>query len=303
MQAGSYDEPKNPLPIRAKVLCVIVVYVPPGKKESWVARSSHDPKDVAYYDENKLETVKFTLACHEHYDPGVDYDIVLINNGTRDPETLEFLKNYKGKRVREVCERENVGFSFGGFKWAWERYGEEYDYYLFTEQDGAPSKDGWLAEIVQTFLSDRQIGAVGNFVEARHLDEAGEFFQRMRTLHPTLKDRDWMCNLDGFMTFTSSAVLRRCGELFVFPVRGNTDEEYDAVWNELCFQQPILESGYKIVSFFDGKHIIWKGEYVKDSDPCFDSLPMEQIAPVVLGHVRNLDPRAKEHFNWYHANI
>lgn len=293
MQSGQYLDPKNPVERGAKILNVICTYVPKGQEEGCPAFSSCGGEAIRYV-ENKLDTIKFNLACHKHFMAGLDYEIIIVDNDSQDPETLEFLKDCG----YPVYHRENSGFSFGAFKWAWEKFGDKYDYYLFTEQDGVPAKHNWLLEIVAKFLGERDVGAVGNFVESRHIKESGQFFEDMAKAHPTLKDRDWMCNFDGFMTFTSSKILKQCGDIFLIPVTGE-DIEGKANWNELYFQQPILELGYKIVSFFDGQHILWKGQYVKDLGQDFVDLPLSNLAPIILAHPGLLYDKMKDYFNWY----
>lgn len=299
MREGHYDNPKYPVEKRAKILCVICTYVPVGGYEmNCPGLSSHNHHKKILYAENKIDTVKFNLACHKHYKPGVDYEIAIVDNESPEPEFRKYLRELV-KEGYKVYKRPNVGFSFGAFQWAWKQFGRKYDYYLFCEQDGVPAKDNWLRDVLVYFHGEPNVGAVGNFVESRTISESKDFFRDMAKACSLLKDRDWMCNFDGFFSFTSSTVLEECNGPFVFDLKGQALIEARATWNELCFHQPILEAGYKLISYFDLKHILWKGQYVLDHDPRFDRLPLSRVAPLVLAHPRLLDPRARELFKWY----
>lgn len=221
MTEGYYTDPKHQN-VQPKIACIIPVYVA--------------VKDYGAYVEDKLETILLTLKAHEYFKAGVDYDIILVNHGGC-PELP-----YK------TIHKENFGYSFGAYKQAWEEFGDLYDFYLFHEDDIAPAKNKWLSEILLKFMSDKSIGAVGNFVEGRSCEENGS---------PQLWDvmnhkRDMMYNLDGSYTFTSSKILKevdKIGGLPVFEVGQNTSKKPS--FNECVFQSPILELGYKIVSFED----------------------------------------------------
>lgn len=289
---GQYTNPKHGIKIRPKIVNVIVTHVPLGQIEVCPATSHIPGKDHEMYTENKLETIRFNLACHKHYKAGMDYDIVIVDNGSEDGETKSYLRELEDGGMR-VFRRENRGFSFAGFKYAWDKLKDKYDYFLFNEQDGVPSKDNWLLEIMQKFHSESDVGAVGNNVESFDLERE---YKELRTLCPYIGDRRFTYNLDGFMTFTSAKILRQVDEiggLFVLPVEG----DHRAERNELIFQQPILELGYKIASFHDGNHIVYAGVQFLDEDPEYDGIPKENLSPMMLAHTRLFV--LKDHFGWY----
>jgi len=291
LASGKYTDPKYGIKIKPKIVNVVVTYVRPGQTERCRARSNISDL-YADYTENKLETIKFNMACHKHYKSGVDYQIVVVDNGSPDEATQKYLRDLEEEGIK-VFRRENIGFSFAGFKYAWEQLKDDYDYFLFTEQDGVPSKDNWLLEILQKFHSEEDIGAVGNNVEKHNLTEV---FGEIKELCPYIKERNAIYNLDGHMTFTSSTILRqvdKIGGLFVLPVMGDKEAEK----NEITFQQPILELGYKITSFHDGNHRCYWDCYFLDEDPEHKNIPSGNITPIVLSHTRFFV--LKDHFGWY----
>ncbi len=294
LKSGQYTDPKYGIKTKPKIVNVIVTYVPPGQIERCRANSSIEEDLRSDYVENKLESIKFNLACHKYYQAGVDYEIVIVDNGTEEAAAQSYLELLEKTGIK-VLRRENIGFSFGGYKYAWEKLGSDYDYFLFSEQDIVPSKDNWLLEILQKFHSEREVGVVGNNVESFDLIE-DQGFSNLRELCPYIQKREKTYNLDGSFTFTSSTILRqvdKIGGLFVLPVIGDKYAER----NELIFQQPILELGYKIVSFHDGNHICFWNDLLLDVDPEYKNIPKENIAPMVLAHTRLF--ALKDHFGWY----
>lgn len=305
MYIGYYPDPINKIQIQKKslkqerVLVVIPVYVGPQARSVY-QNFDEDMQRQNNWIDDKLESIKFTLKCHEFFKTAVPYDIVLVNNGTEDEDAIAYYST-TGYRV---YNRENEGFSFGAWKWYWENFGRNdiYSHYLFQEADYSPCKDYWLEEIIDEFYKDDQIGAIGNVLETRGIETADAPFEIYTTdnenlINTFLKDihthRNWMCNLDGCYTFTSKDILKevdKYGGLRVLPCTGgNTSErQYSASTNELLFQQPILELGYKIAGFghqeFSRSDRIYffgirNGNLVRD----FDS---KKLVPIVSGNTR-----------------
>jgi glycosyltransferase involved in cell wall biosynthesis len=294
LKSGKYTDPKYGIKVKSKIVNVIVTHVPLVQTVEYAVNSNQKKHTRVYYYENKLESIKFNLACHKHYKAGADYEIVIVDNESRDKATQEYLELLEKEGIK-VLRRENIGFSFAGFKYAWDKFKNDYDYFLFNEQDGVPAKDDWLVEILNKFHSEKDIGAVGNNVES--FDLTWEF-PELKNLCPYIGERNTIYNLDGFMTFTSSTVLRevdKIGGLFTLPVRGRKNAER----NELIFQQPILELGYKIVSFHDGNHLCYSDFYYPDEDSEYKNMPLENVTPMVLADTRLFV--FKNYFNWYTA--
>lgn len=296
---GFYENPTNKLEHPAKIAVVICTFV--GKQvESVPGRfREREGTDHVQFDENKLDLLKFNLACHEHYEAGVDYELIIVDNSSVNQATNEFLSGLKYK----VIKRENTGFSFGGYQYVWEMFKDKYDYYLFCEQDIVPCKDNWLKEVVLRFLSDKDIGAVGNILEGyRNRD----YFEQWSFFKPGLvgdywKQEPWrQCNLDGAFMFTSSRILGECG-MQVFNMKRNSADNPDD-WditpgvNELFWQHPILNAGYKLASFDDGEHKYTNGICYMDWGILKD---LKEYAPMIHGQTFYCMQEMKNHFSWY----
>ncbi|MCK9319848.1 hypothetical protein, partial [Methanoculleus sp.] len=115
------------------------------------------------HSENKLDSLKINLSAHNHFDAGIDYDLFVINNESTNQEGIKFHEQIGS------LKRKNEGYSFGGWKYAWEQLKDRgYMFFLFTEDDIAPCKDKWLVEIVNKFFSEPEVGAVGSYLEVHN---------------------------------------------------------------------------------------------------------------------------------------
>jgi hypothetical protein len=203
--------------------------------------------------DDKLISLQMNRAAHAHFKPGLAYDLIVIDNGSvRGQDYMESIK---------AIRRENEGYSFGGWKFAWERFKNDYDYFLFTEDDMAPSKEGWLREIMDLFLSEPFVGAVGSSIEV-HTKGSNEYINGILDMC----ERNEIYNLDGCFTFTSSEVLRKVDAIGGLRVIPTGTDHGKGVTNELRFQQPILELGYGIKAFNDVSHFVIHGSEAWTND-------------------------------------
>ncbi len=275
-----YEDPKNKR-VHKKVAVVIPAYLV--------------TKNYGYYKEDKEATLLLNLKAHLHFKAGVDYDIIINNRGNKlTPKILAEIEKFKDSNgnstVLLMQGWENEGFSFGAWKQAWENCRGTYEYYLFVEDDMAPAKDLWLLEFVDKFISDRDIGAIGNFLESRCSTEP--FSEELwKDIGYT---RDTMYNFDGSYTFTSSKILKEVDEhggLLVLPCEP-LFKDRPATINECIFQQPILELGYKLYA--------WKERYVVHGSELFTgdvaAEPIWDIAPLMNLNGIHKIPRVKEVF-------
>jgi hypothetical protein len=176
--------------------------------------------------EKVFKDVKFTLACHKKFRKStVPYDLFIVDNSSPYKPWLKEIKKYEHET------RENTGFSFGAYKYFWDKYGNNYDYILFHEQDVAPCKKGWLDELFYKFHLYTYVGAVGMNV----------MFDKEIYPEDGKKEIHYLC---GAFYFTSKKVLNEC-ELPIEYGKGFDSGTY----NEMHFVQGMLEKGYKIVGY------------------------------------------------------
>ena len=99
--------------------------------------------------------------------PGLPVDMIIVNNidyENQYDEGNNFLRRLDGSKSKTgkfiILERENVGISFGGFSYAFEKFREYYDYFFFCEDDVFILKDGYYRNFIETLESDPSIGFI-----------------------------------------------------------------------------------------------------------------------------------------------
>lgn len=289
-----------------RIAVVLCTYVQEGQIErNCPVRSVKTGKEIVY-DENKLDTIKCTLACHKHYDPGMPYDLIIVDNDSDDKDAREFLRQQPN-----FYSRRNIGFSFGAFEWAFHHFKNDYDYFLFEEQDFAPIKDGWLKELYDTFNSRKGIGAVGNVLEVRNVDEYDRL-QEVRyirhNLYPGVKE---IRNFDGPLTFTKTSVLNNALTISpwkLVPCTPHTQGEMPSTINELIFQMPFVMAEYDLVAirgrFDDLPNCGRVGTYgvrMTDNAESIEHLGDDKLCPMIHCNARLFHPRFKELMSWHNG--
>ncbi|MHA1996166.1 MAG: hypothetical protein ACW97Z_16655 [Candidatus Hodarchaeales archaeon] len=279
-----------------RTLVTLCSYIPEGLMTSYVSRSHRSPTDLCY-SQNRLECLKFVLACYQHWNAGASYDFILIDNDSSSRRALDYFKTLD----ITVMSRENTYYSFGAYKTAWDHFGKDYDYFVFHEMDWTPSHHGWLRQLIDIWESDPEIGMVGNLIEDRKWTRhpktqedcaSNEFITKVN------KNRLLHYNLDSEYLFTDKTVLSQMDDIgwLLFKCRPEIDQS--PAYNELAFQQPILEMGYKLRCFNDGKHTMFYGTYNHDI-PAKWNRGFENLAPFIPEQVRLFMPEYRKYFNFY----
>jgi hypothetical protein len=261
------------------IACVMPVHVPVNPIKKYEIRSVAHPEHTEMLEENKVDSVDFTLSAYSKLDAGIDFDLIVISNENKNREVWDILDEAANVGIiSQLLHRENEGFSFGAYDWFWESpFSKQYDFFLFHEQDICPAKDGWLLEIFKRFNSHKRIGAVGCVMEDHERDS------RYPWKNPVFDHfgRNKISNLDGAFTFTSKKVL----DLVHYHFGGlPVSKDYHPVVNELLFQQGILELGFTILAFGDRSY---KGEYYCTHGVEFlehNPMDYEKICPMLHTH-------------------
>ncbi len=295
--------PKSPI----KITVVVCTYFPVGHTVEYNTRSYED-HEYKRYSHNRLECFKFLLACFNYYDAGLPFELVIVDNSSPDPEANMFMDSNNilvstGHDIR-VVKRPNTLYSFGAYRWAYENI-KDSQFYVFMEMDWVPCKHGWLLDLVEAWHSDPEIGMIGNLIEARgYSDPTTNDNQKVNNafIDKINPNRRIQMNLDSEYLFTSRYVLDQMMEhdgWLIFPCVPETD--LSPAFNELAFQQPILEMGYKLLCYDDSKHTMMYGIYNQHIAPRWKH-GWENLAPFLPEQSRLFCPEAREYFDFYDHN-
>jgi hypothetical protein len=180
-----------------------------------------------------LELMRMVVDSERTVDPGVACDTIIVNNDVGWAPGNQYLAELDGSPTFagtfKVLTRANVGASLGGYSHAFERFGQCYDYWAFTEDDILLSGHRHFAQCIEA-LRRPGIGFVAiqglSRVHARHA-HGGVGVTRAAVLAEVR--RVW-------------GSLPHCG-----PDQPQSDEDH-ILWGEVLFTNLIERLGYDLVT-------------------------------------------------------
>lgn len=115
-------------------------------------------------EESVLDLVKLNYELECESDPGVECDTIIVNNDIGWKKGNDYLASIDNADTcagkLRVLNRENYGRSFGGYNRAFERFRDEYDYWIFTEDDILIIKENYFQTCIKAFEEGEDIGFV-----------------------------------------------------------------------------------------------------------------------------------------------
>jgi hypothetical protein len=247
------------------------------------------------YQHNRLECLRFVLNAYHYMEAGELFDLMVIDNSSPSRRASEFFETTDTL----VVVRENTYHSFGAYKMAWEQYGDDYDYFLFHEMDWMPARKNWLRYLIDIWESDSEIGMIGNLIEARgwtNTPKTGGQHWNNSAMAQINKNRKVQYNLDSEYLFTDKTVLSQMDDIGWLLFKCTPQAGLSPAVNELAFQQPILEMGYKLRCFNDGEHTMFYGLYNHGWGPPKWNHGLENLAPFIPEQTRLFIPEIRDYF-------
>ena len=173
--------------------------------------------------------------------PGMRIDVVIVNarSGSKyDDKILEYDGTKLPYGTLYVRERENAGWSYGAYDYAFKNF--DYENWLFTENDLFVGGDRYYKRLLKDFKSRRNCGFLGLINVAK---------------------THWPTHCSGGLGITKKSVLNKVVERFgMLPHHTGTVhperlyEKNDVVQNgEIAFTNAILEIGYNLETMSVGE--------------------------------------------------
>ena len=107
---------------------------------------SHSQNFTSVADTIKL--LNYQLEMEIKYPPGLDRDLIIVNNDVGSVEGNLFIKNLNQRKIDggKVISftRENKGLSYGAYSDAFLKFKDSYDYFVFIEDDLVTVKKDYL---------------------------------------------------------------------------------------------------------------------------------------------------------------
>jgi hypothetical protein len=109
-----------------------------------------------------IDLLEYSMVIEGQTDPGCAVDIIIVNNDVGFDEGNNFLEKINGKKINNglirVLNRENYGRSFAGYNFAFQVFGGEYEYFIFTEDDVLINGANYAQEGIDRINANPTIG-------------------------------------------------------------------------------------------------------------------------------------------------
>ena len=123
-----------------------------------------------------LQMVIKTVEKEREIDPGLPMDTIIVNNDEGFLRGRVFLNTIHGTPTKtgtfRVLHRENYGRSFGAYDYAFKKYKDEYDHWIFSEDDMYFSKNGYAKEYLNVLNNSEDCGFVAAIGVGRSTDDS-----------------------------------------------------------------------------------------------------------------------------------
>jgi len=125
--------------------CKVIATCFVGKRVQEFTQIAGNPPLMIYHAQNfptaesVLDLIKLNIEQEKTVDPGVPCDTIIVNNDVGWSKGNEYLDAVNNTAIHSgilrVLHCENWGRSFGAYNGAYQKFKNEYDYWIFTEDD------------------------------------------------------------------------------------------------------------------------------------------------------------------------
>ena len=112
-----------------------------------------------------INLIKYNLEYEESIDPGYERDVLIVSSNSDDfQKGKKFLKSINNKKINRgnvfSLMRENIGYSFGAYNAGFQKYQDQYDFFIFQEDDLICYQPNYLRTAVQIWNNTPDCGFV-----------------------------------------------------------------------------------------------------------------------------------------------
>ena len=192
-------------------------------------------------DDEIKKLILFNIEQENLCNPGLPVDIVFVNNDVGNVDGNNFVKGLNNKKLKNgkviaIHNNSNSGWSYGAFNKGFQELQNDYDYFIFTEDDVIITKDNYAKIGLNTFVNKENCGFVSYW---------GLCFSQFENL--SKKDS---IHAHGASGFTSSDILRKVtkkyGRLPYSDSFNKDDYNKIILEGEIKFTNVILKMGYSL---------------------------------------------------------
>jgi hypothetical protein len=131
--------------------------------------------------EDTVELLKYQIEMEKKYPPGINRDLVIVNSDVGSKEGNAFVEKLNNKEINDgkiiSFTRKNVGLSYGAYNDAYLMLRNNYDFFLFIEDDLITAKENYLKIGIDQWNKIKNCGFIAYYgltrVKKSWWDQAG----------------------------------------------------------------------------------------------------------------------------------
>ena len=228
-----------------------------------------NPLGYYFHSQNFTTTKDFIDLINLHVkldistNPGNDLDLILVNSDVGNIEGNNYLNKLNNTKINRgkilTYTRKNKGLSFGAYSDAFAKYRNEYDYFLFTEDDVLIYKNNYSKDGIDLLNSDKNNG----FISYIGVSKIKSHDRELLNLN---KSEAYACH--GGIGLSSTKILdiiyKKENKL---PHYDEADYTKGIMYGEIMFTASIIKEGYKLVDLPENKTLsIPAYDYIRGID-------------------------------------
>jgi hypothetical protein len=194
--------------------------------------------------EDTRDLILLNIEMEKKCNPGVDVDLIIVNNNTGCQWGNDFIDSLNrtklpfGKVI--TIQNTNEGWSYGAYNRGFLDYKNQYDFFIFTEDDVIIARDNYAKIALDTFLSIPKCG----FVSYEGISISGLDLPKEDALHA-----------HGAVGLTSTKILnkivKKSGHLPYSEGCSRGDYREIIIEGEIAFTNAIYKLGFELVEIPD----------------------------------------------------
>jgi hypothetical protein len=190
-----------------------------------------------------IDLIKFNIKQEINCKPGIDRDLIIVNNNVGYDLGNKFIDEISGTKIPggkiKCITRKNIGRSFGSYNQAFSKFRDEYDFFLFTEDDIIITKDNYFKIGIEILNKNPNNG----FIAYIGITKVGSWHWKALGLN-----RETAFSCHGASGLTSTKILNKVFKKYgCLPYNKGSDRETDITYGEVAFPNSILQLGYELV--------------------------------------------------------
>ena len=265
--------------------CKVIATCFVGKRVQEHTKAAGNPPLMIYHAQNfptaesALELMELNIEQERTVDPGIPCDTIIVNNdvgwepGNNYLNSINMTPTHSG--VIRILHRENWGRSFGAYNEAYQKFRNDYEYWIFTEDDILINGDNYFKIARDTYNRNATTGFVA-FQGVTNDGLDGETGDHVKHAH-------------SGAGLTHIRILNELNEKFgKLPHQDRTQSQtYDdnIRYGEIAFTNEIFKLGYELVTVESEHPLYWFAyDYMKGIR--IDAKPT--LLPLVTWHIDRL---------------